>query len=179
MTRQGFESVAASLSGRDATKIWLPESDSFLTRMLGMRVDKIAKDATAGFKGEGSILDAINISPETQKKLDAFNKALADLKRLRDEIPDEKDRPFRKDEDFQIGDLTATSIKLPTGFIDFDKANQKIQEALLKGDDVQGDQLNELKKGNDIARNIQGGIKVLQDKIGNAGVAGNIPVATQ
>ena len=177
---QIFENMRAMLTGEDPVDLFLG-SDEDWASALKAKMGKVGNAFGEGFSG-GSISDVLKPSQGTLDKMDALKKSVGEFKGEMDDLAaareSDKNKKGSDGKPVTVKTLTVSSMKLPTGFIDFASANKTIQEALLKGVDPAKEQVKEQQKGNQIAAQIKHGIDVIGSKIGSVGGSGAAVAST-
>jgi len=172
----GVSNLHRLWKGQDPMKLVSAKGGMF--GLLEKKLEKIGNAFGEGFSG-GSLSDVLKPSQETLDKMDALKESVGEFKGEMDNLNKEDDKKAKKsDEAVSIKTLTVSSMKLPTGFIDFASANKTIQEGLLKGVDPAKEQVKEQQKGNQIAAQIKHGIDVIGSKIGSVGGSGAAVAST-
>jgi len=184
--RTSWDQLFANMMAKDFGENGGVPIDMFLgkdldwDRAMNKRMSKFGKGFGMGSVG-GSLGDVMEVSQGTLDKMDALKDTVGEftvemdkMNMFADEGTKDKEEPSPE---VKVKTLTAGTVKLPSGFIDFASANKTIQEALLKNVDPAKEQVNEQKKGNQIAAQMKAGIDVIGAKLSGGGPSGG-PIAT-
>jgi hypothetical protein len=181
---QGMENLQAFLEGRQARDLYEGGADGIIERIRS-KMAKVGNAFGEGFTG-GSLMDVLEPSQATLDKMAALGESVSELKdgmKAVEAVEAAKgaDKKTGGDADATVGELKVRSMKLPTGFLDFDSANAKLQEAILKQADPQKEMVVEQKEGNRHLQNMVAGIRDVGKKVDkiNTGSTGNLAVASQ